>query len=464
MNVYDSDRMVDLLKPLGYSITEDPAEADMAILNTCHIREKAEQKVYSDLGRLRQHQTKRRESGEDMMIGVGGCVGQAEGQEIIRQAPYVSMVFGPQTYHRLPEMIAQMNREKEKKEGKKPKGLVDTDFPLESKFDSLPTPTSTASSVFLSVQEGCDKFCTFCVVPYTRGAEYSRPAADVLKEANNLVSKGALEITLLGQNVNAYHGQAPYSSSHGTNEWGLGRLIYELSQIKGLERIRYMTSHPRDMDDELINAHGEVPQLMPFLHLPVQSGSDSILEAMNRKHKARDYLEVIEKLRKARSDIAFSSDFIVGFPGEREDDHKATLDLIRQVKYAQAYSFKYSKRPGTPAGAMELQVDEEVKSRRLHELQGLLNEQQLSFNRSMVGTIQVILLDRKGKHKGQMIGKTPYMQSVPVTAPESLFGKLVKVRLESAHENSLVGALLSSDSANAMFSHMSESLERNDEV
>jgi tRNA-2-methylthio-N6-dimethylallyladenosine synthase len=463
MNVYDSDRMVDLLKPLGYSITEDPADADMAILNTCHIREKAEQKVYSDLGRLRQHQTNRRNDGNDMVIGVGGCVGQAEGQEIIRQAPYVSMVFGPQTYHRLPEMIAQMNREKEKKSGKRLKGLVDTDFPIESKFDSLPAPTNTASSVFLSVQEGCDKFCTFCVVPYTRGAEYSRPVADILKEAEHLVSSGALEITLLGQNVNAYHGEAPYVSAHGTKEWGLSRLIYELSQIKGLERIRYTTSHPRDMDDDLINAHGDIPQLMPFLHLPVQSGSDSILESMNRKHKAQDYLDIIEKLRKARSDIAFSSDFIVGFPGERDEDHQATLRLIKEVRYAQAYSFKYSKRPGTPAGIMELQVDENIKSKRLHELQDLLNEQQLSFNRSMVGTTQMVLLDRKGKHQGQMIGKTPYMQSVPVIAPDYLFGKLVEVRLESAHENSLVGSLVNSDSV-TIPPHMSELLERKDEV
>ncbi len=461
MNVYDSDRMVDLLKPLGYSITEDPAEADMAILNTCHIREKAEQKVYSDLGRLRRHQTNRRNDGDDMVIGVGGCVGQAEGKEIIRQAPYVSMVFGPQTYHRLPEMIAQMNREKEKREGKRPKGLVDTDFPLESKFDSLPAPTSSASSVFLSVQEGCDKFCTFCVVPYTRGAEYSRPVSDILKEAEHLVSLGALEITLLGQNVNAYHGQPLYASSHGTKEWGLGRLVFELSQIKGLERIRYMTSHPRDMDDELINAHGEIPQLMPFLHLPVQSGSDSILEAMNRKHTAKDYLNIIEKLKIARPDIAFSSDFIVGFPGEKDTDQEATLTLIKEVGFAQAYSFKYSKRPGTPAGAMELQVDEEIKSKRLRELQDLLNEQQLSFNRSMVGTTQMVLLDRKGKHQGQMIGKTPYMQSVPVVASDDLFGKLVEVRLESAHENSLVGSL--TDSVIAPYP-MSESLERKDEV
>ncbi len=461
MNVYDSDRMVDLLKPLGYSITEDPAEADMAILNTCHIREKAEQKVYSDLGRLRRHQTNRRNDGDDMVIGVGGCVGQAEGKEIIRQAPYVSMVFGPQTYHRLPEMIAQMNREKEKREGKRPKGLIDTDFPLESKFDSLPAPTSSASSVFLSVQEGCDKFCTFCVVPYTRGAEYSRPVSDILKEAEHLVSLGALEITLLGQNVNAYHGQPLYASSHGTKEWGLGRLVFELSQIKGLERIRYMTSHPRDMDDELINAHGEIPQLMPFLHLPVQSGSDSILEAMNRKHTAKDYLNIIEKLKIARPDIAFSSDFIVGFPGEKDTDQEATLTLIKEVGFAQAYSFKYSKRPGTPAGAMELQVDEEIKSKRLRELQDLLNEQQLSFNRSMVGTTQMVLLDRKGKHQGQMIGKTPYMQSVPVVASDDLFGKLVEVRLESAHENSLVGSL--TDSAIIPYP-MSELLERKDEV
>ena len=297
MNVYDSDRIKDLLKPLNYQLTDDPAQADLSILNTCHIREKAEQKVYSDLGRLRQHQTNRRQQGDEMLIAVGGCVAQAEGEEILRQAPYVSMVFGPQTYHRLPEMIAQMTRQKDARKGRGAgRGIVDTDFPVESKFDSLPTPQSSSVSAFLSIQEGCDKFCTFCVVPYTRGTEYSRPAGDILQEARRLVELGAKEITLLGQNVNAYHGQAPHLSSHGDQEWRLGRLLHELATIDGLHRLRYMTSHPRDMDQDLIDAHGQIPQLMPFLHLPVQSGSDALLKTMNRKHTAKDYLETVSQV------------------------------------------------------------------------------------------------------------------------------------------------------------------------
>lgn len=441
MNVYDSDRMIDLLKPLGYALTEEPLEADVAILNTCHIREKAEQKVYSDLGRLKQQQDKRRLEGNDMLIGVGGCVGQAEGAEIIKQAPYVSMVFGPQTYHRLPEMIAQLVRQKDANNKKRPKGLVDTDFPIESKFDSLTSPTTSPVSAFLSIQEGCDKFCTFCVVPYTRGAEFSRPVSEIIEDAKRLISLGSLEITLLGQNVNAYHGAAPYASVHGKNEWGLARLIQELSNLEGLKRIRYTTSHPRDMDQDLIDAHKDIPQLMPFIHLPVQSGSDRMLEAMNRKHTARDYLKIIERFKKAREDIAFSSDFIIGFPGETDADHKATLELIKEVRFGQAYSFKYSIRPGTPAGAMELQVDEKVKSERLQELQHLLGEHQLSFNKSKVGTIQPVLFDRKAKLEGQMLGKTPYMQSVPMLIPERLFGKIVDVKIEHGYAGSVVGSI-----------------------
>lgn len=445
MNVYDSDRMIDLLKPLGYELTEEPSEADIAILNTCHIREKAEQKVYSDLGRLKQQQDQRRQVGNDMLIGVGGCVGQAEGAEIIKQAPYVSMVFGPQTYHRLPEMITKLVRQKDDDSKKRFRGLVDTDFPLESKFDTLAQPTTSSVSAFLAIQEGCDKFCTFCVVPYTRGAEFSRPALEIIEDAKRLVSLGALEITLLGQNVNAYHGAGLYASSHGKSEWGLARLINELSNIEGLKRIRYTTSHPRDMDQDLIDAHRDIPQLMPFIHLPVQSGSDRMLEAMNRKHTANDYLKLIERFRKVKEDIAFSSDFIVGFPGETDADHKATLELVKEVKYSQAYSFKYSIRPGTPAGAMELQVDEKVKSDRLQELQDLLGEHQLSFNKSKVGTIQPVLFDRKAKLEGQMLGKTPYMQSVPMMIPERLLGKIVDVKIENGYAGSLTGSIVTDE-------------------
>lgn len=439
MNVYDSQRMVDLLSPLGYEITESPNDADMAILNTCHIREKAEQKVFSDLGRLRIVKDERAESGKEMMIAVGGCVAQAEGAEIIRQAPYVSMVFGPQAYHKLPEMIAKTTRDRDIKDGKKKNiGVVNTDFPVESKFDFLPQPVTSSISSYLSVQEGCDNFCTFCVVPYTRGAEYSRPVTDIMADARRLVSLGTKEITLLGQNVNAFHGISPNSTDV---EWGLGRLIYELAEIEGLERIRYTTSHPMDMDEELIRAHGDVPQLMPYLHLPIQSGSNRILELMNRRHTAAQYLDVIEKLRKARSDIAMSSDFIVGFPGETKDDHNETLELVRAVNYAQAYSFKYSIRPGTPAGSMDLQVPEPIKVERLAELQGLLNEQQLSFNQSKVGTIQKVLVDREGKRDGQLSGKTPFMQSVHFEGNLRLQGEIIDVKITGALPNSVSGEI-----------------------
>lgn len=441
MNVYDSGRIKDLLKPLNYQLTDDPSQADLSILNTCHIREKAEQKVYSDLGRLRQHQTTRRQQGGEMLIAVGGCVAQAEGDEILRQAPYVSMVFGPQTYHRLPEMIAQVARQQDSKKGKAGRGIVDTDFPIESKFDSLPASQSTSTSAFLSIQEGCDKFCTFCVVPYTRGAEYSRPAKDILIEAKRLVELGSKEITLLGQNVNAYHGQAP----NVNQEWGLGRLLLELASIEGLQRLRYTTSHPRDMDQDLIDAHGQIPQLMPFLHLPVQTGSDTLLKAMNRKHAAKDYLGIIDRLRKARPDIAFSSDFIVGFPGETQKDHQDTLELVRQVNFAQAYSFKYSIRPGTPAGSMDQQVPEAIKTERLYELQDLLNEQQWAFNRTKVGTVQPVLFERVGKIPGQILGKTPYMQSVPLVAPQRLVGSLVDILVKEGYANSLMGVIIDSN-------------------
>jgi len=440
MNVYDSGRMIDVLASLGFSVTEDPAQADLAILNTCHIREKAEQKVFSDLGRLREHKENRKSNQQEMIIAVAGCVAQGEGAEIMRQAPYVNMVFGPQTYHRLPEMLAQALRsvDSHKKQGR---GVIDIEFPLEPKFDSLPETQRSQVSAFLSVQEGCDKFCTFCVVPYTRGAEFSRPVVDVIKEARHLVNLGAKEITLLGQNVNAYHGAA----IHGQGEWGLGRLIRELAEIEGLKRLRYTTSHPLDMDQELIEAHRDVPQLMPFLHLPVQSGSDRILEAMNRKHTTKYYKEVIDQLRQACPQIALSSDFIVGFPGEADADFQETLTLIECVGYAQAYSFKYSIRPGTPGALMDNQVDETVKASRLQVLQDLINRQQLAFNESIVGTVQSVLLDRRGKREGQFMGRSPYMQSVTVFAEEPSLGEIVNVFIEEAHPNSLAGHLCNSD-------------------
>jgi len=444
MNVYDSERMADILLPLGYVPTESPDEADMVILNTCHIREKAEQKVFSDLGRLRDKRDIRRAQGADTVIAVGGCVAQAEGAEIIRQAPYVDIVFGPQTYHRLPEMVAQATRaaDKIRKPGqKKGLGIVDVDFPTESKFDHLPQTAESRATAFLSIQEGCDKFCTFCVVPYTRGAEYSRPGTEILAEAKHLLSLGAKEITLLGQNVNAYHGEAPQGSHTDLQEWNLGRLISELADL-GVERIRYTTSHPRDMDQSLIDAHRDIPALMPFLHLPVQSGSNRILEAMNRKHDVQTYFDIIDRLRAARPDIGLSSDFIVGFPGESDKDFEETLDLVRRINYAQSYSFKYSIRPGTPAGTMEAQVPEDVKANRLQQLQGLLNEQQLAFNQKTVGTIQSILLDRKGRQEGQFIGRSPFMQSVAVFASDRLMGQVIDVRIEEAHPNSVSGSVV----------------------
>lgn len=435
MNVYDSERMTDILKPYGYSMADDAVDADLVILNTCHIREKAEQKVYSDLGRVRDKRSIRRKEGKDTIIAVGGCVGQAEGAEIIRQAPYVDIVFGPQTYHRLPEMIARAQRSVDKKSGQG-RGVVEVDFPAENKFDSLPETAETKSSVFLSVQEGCDKFCTFCVVPYTRGAEYSRPAADILKEARHLIQMGAKEITLLGQNVNAYHGTSP-----DNKEWGLGRLIRELADLDGNLRIRYTTSHPRDMDEDLIKAHGDVPQLMPFLHLPVQSGSNRVLEAMNRKHDRDLYFKIIDQLRAQRPDIALSSDFIVGFPGESDADFKDTLDLIERIQYAQVYSFKYSIRPGTPAGAMDLQVPEDVKADRLQQLQNLANTHQLAFNERTIGKTVSTLFEKVGNRDGQLIGRSPYLQSVVVSAPERIIGQVVDVCIKEAHPNSIGGTI-----------------------
>ena len=435
MNVYDSARMADVLAPLGFAPVEQPDDADMVILNTCHIREKAEDKVFSDLGRIRPLKLARQAAGEGMIIAVAGCVAQAEGAEILRRAPYVDMVFGPQTYHRLPEMVARASRS-----GGGP-GILDTEFPAEPKFDHLPPETGTQGvTAFLSIQEGCDKFCTFCVVPYTRGAEYSRPVDQIIAEAKRLIAGGARELTLLGQNVNAYHGTAPDGSV-----WSLGRLARALAEETGLDRIRYTTSHPRDVDDELIAAHRDLPQLMPFLHLPVQSGSDAVLAAMNRKHKAEDYLSLIARFRDARPDIAFSSDFIVGFPGETDADFEATLDLVTKTGFAQAFSFRYSPRPGTPAALMEQQIPEDVAMARLYRLQALLEQQQRDFNQSMIGRVLPVLFEKPGRHPGQWIGRTPYLQGVHVMAPASVLGQVVPVRIAGASLNSLAGVLLSDE-------------------
>lgn len=430
MNVYDSDRMADLLAPLGYGATDSPLDADMVILNTCHIREKAAEKVFSELGRLREIKEQKAAAGKKMILAVAGCVAQAEGEEIIRRAPYVDMIFGPQTYHRLPEMVARASRQT--------KTVLDTDFPIESKFDHLPDSTHVeGNTAFLTVQEGCDKFCTFCVVPYTRGAEFSRPAADVLSEATALAGAGAREITLLGQNVNAYHGKAS-----GGDEWSLGRLIRGVADIDGIDRIRYMTSYPAEVDDALIAAHRDVPELMPFLHLPVQSGSDRILSAMNRRHNAGQYRELVTRLRSARPDIGLSSDFIIGFPGETDEDFEATLTLIREIGFIQAFSFKYSPRPGTPAASLPGQVEEHVKSTRLAVLQSVLDEQQADFNQSCVGKVLPVLLERWGRNDNQLVGRSPYMQVVHVAAPNECLGMIRSLRIDSSSANSLSGILV----------------------
>ena len=430
MNVYDSGRMADVLAPLGYEPTGTAEDADMVILNTCHIREKATEKLFSELGRLR---AAGRQRARRPIVAVAGCVAQAEGEEILRRAPFVDLVFGPQTYHRLPEMVARALRSTGQP-------ILDTAFPAESKFDRLPEETQAAGpGSYLSIQEGCDKFCTFCVVPYTRGAEFSRPAAQVLDEARRLMGHGACEITLLGQNVNAYHGEGPDGRT-----WGLGQLIRALAELPGLARIRYTTSHPGDMDDDLIRAHGEVPQLMPFLHLPVQSGSDRVLAAMNRRHGAADYLRLTDRLRAARPDIALSSDFIVGFPGETDAEFAQTLRLVGEVGFAQAYSFKFSPRPGTPAALDGHPVAEPVKAERLATLQQLLNEQQRAFNRASVGRVMPVLFDRRrsGPGRAQMLGRSPYMQAVHVAAAPGLFGRIVPVRVVTAGDNSLAGEVM----------------------
>ena len=429
MNVYDSERMRDVLGPFGYAVTDRPDDADLVILNTCHIREKATEKVYSEIGRLRAHKERRVAEGKGMTIAIAGCVAQAEGEEIIRRAPAVDLVVGPQAYHKLPELIARAAR----KTGER----LAADFTAQEKFDALPARAPDGVTAFLSIQEGCDKFCTFCVVPYTRGAEYSRPLADVLSEARSLAERGVREITLLGQNVNAYHGD-----DGGGCAASFAALMRELACVDGIERLRYTTSHPIEMTDELIALHGDEPKLMPYLHLPVQSGSDRVLKAMNRRHDGAFYRYIIERLRAARPDIALSTDFIVGFPGETEKEFEATLQLVLDVGFASAYSFKYSARPGTPAAAMMGQVAEDVKAERLARLQALLSEHQRAFNAAQVDRVLPILVTGDGRRAGQKHGRSPYLQAVHFDDTHAQPGEIVPVRILSGSQNSLAGARL----------------------
>jgi tRNA-2-methylthio-N6-dimethylallyladenosine synthase len=429
MNVYDAQRMADALAPEGYVETQTPEDADLVILNTCHIREKAADKVYSELGRMREMRAERKAAGQsDVMIAVAGCVAQAEGAEIMKRERSVDLVVGPQNYHRLPDLLARA------KTGR----VVDTEFAVEDKFAHLPAASAAKTlargpSAFLTVQEGCDKFCTFCVVPYTRGSEISRQVSQIIGEAERLAGHGVRELTLLGQNVNAFHGEGPDGKV-----WGLGRLLRRIAEIPGIARLRYTTSHPRDMDDDLIAAHRDLKALMPYLHLPVQSGSDRILDQMNRGHTAADYLKLIDRIRDAQPDLALSSDFITGFPGETDEDFKATMDLVGKVGFASTFSFKYSPRPGTPAADMD-QVPEDVRSSRLLELQALLEDQRQDFNRSCVGRVMDVLFDRAGRHPGQIAGRSPYLQPVQVESDTVSIGDVVPVRIVSNGRNSLFG-------------------------
>jgi tRNA-2-methylthio-N6-dimethylallyladenosine synthase len=429
MNVYDSQRMTDALGADGYVETATIDDADMVLINTCHIREKAAEKVYSQLGRLRKLRDKRRAEGRDVLVGVAGCVAQAEGEEILRRAPVVDFVIGPQTYHRLPQVAAEARR------GVK---LVETDYAIEDKFEQLPAHDARqirarGVTAFLTVQEGCDKFCTFCVVPYTRGAEVSRPVGQIVAEARQLVDAGVREVTLLGQNVNAWHGEGPDG-----REWGLGQLLHELAKIEGLARLRYTTSHPRDMDDALIEAHRDLECLMPYLHLPVQAGSDRLLKAMNRKHTADEYRRLVDRIRAARPDISLSGDFIVGFPGETEADFEDTMRLIRDIGYAQAFSFKYSPRPGTPGADLADQVPDALKSERLQRLQALLAGQQAAFMQGLEGKTISVLLEKPGREPGQIAGRSPWLQPVVCSETVGKIGDIVNVRISRASANSLL--------------------------
>jgi tRNA-2-methylthio-N6-dimethylallyladenosine synthase len=428
MNVYDSQRMADALAADGYVSTDAMEDADLVLLNTCHIREKAAEKVYSELGRIRGIKAEREKEGRETLIGVAGCVAQAEGEEILRRAPVVDLVIGPQTYHRLPDVVRTARG------GQK---VVETEYAIEDKFAHLPGQRANAVrargvTAFLTVQEGCDKFCTFCVVPYTRGSEVSRPVAQIVAEAERLADAGVRELTLLGQNVNAWHGEGPDG-----REWGLGELLFRLAEVPGIARLRYTTSHPRDMDDALIAAHRDLPALMPYLHLPVQSGSDRILKAMNRRHTAAEYLALIERIRAAQPDIAMSGDFIVGFPGETDEDFEATMAIVRNVGYAQAFSFKYSPRPGTPAADRHSQIGEDAKNERLQRLQALLTEQQTAFAKSLVGRKIDLLIEKPGRHAGQFIGRSPWLQPVIVDENSGGIGDIVPVRITRTGANSL---------------------------
>jgi len=426
MNVYDSERMADVLSPIGYAPIETPDVADLVILNTCHIREKAVEKVYSELGRIRKL---KEASKPDMKVAVAGCVAQAEGEEIMRRAPVVDMVLGPQTYHKLPEMIARVHRGTG--------DVLETEFDTLEKFDTLPeTRQAKGFSAFLTIQEGCDKFCTFCVVPYTRGAEVSRPVSQIVAEARSLASQGVREITLIGQNVDAYHAEGPDGS-----EWGLGELIRHVALIGGIDRLRFTTSHPRDMDDGLIATLGAEPKLMPYLHLPIQAGSNKVLHAMNRGHTYEDYKTLIVKIRTARPDIALSGDFIVGFPGETDADFEQTLKCVEEIGYASSFSFKYSVRPGTPGASLPRQVPEDVKSERLKRLQDLLYTQQLAFNESLIGRTLDVLVENGGRDDGQLFGRSPYLQGTHFDGSEDLVGQIVPVKITGAGRNSLMGEL-----------------------
>ncbi|MBR2299174.1 MAG: tRNA (N6-isopentenyl adenosine(37)-C2)-methylthiotransferase MiaB [Alphaproteobacteria bacterium] len=430
MNVYDSHRMAMMLEDMGYQKAQNQSEADLVLFNTCHIREKAAEKLFSDLGRALIIKNERAERGLKTIIGVAGCVVQAEDEQILKRAPYVDFAFGPLTYHRLPEILKQIKNKKES-------GVVDTDFPPESKFDFLPENKAEGGCSFLAIQEGCNNFCTYCVVPYTRGVEYSRPVEDVIKEAKKLIATGTLEINLLGQNVNSYHGE-----DQNGKERNLAYLLNKMAELDGLKRLRYTTSYPADVDDDLIKCHHDIGILMPYLHLPVQSGSNKILKAMNRRHTRETYIEVVQKLKAANPKLEMSSDFIVGFPGETDEDFEETMDLVNKIQYIQAFSFKYSKRPGTPAATMENQVPEKIKKERLDILQTRLFELQDKFNQKCVGQVFDVLFEQNGRHKGQLIGRTPYMQNVHAVASSDMMGKIKQVKILSATTNSLTGKVI----------------------
>ena len=429
MNVYDSQRIAAILKSLGYAEASSLRNADLVILNTCHIREKAAEKVFSDLGRIELVRQERAAEGLDTVIGVVGCVVQAEDDQIAKRAPYVDFATGPLTYHRLPEILAKIGR-------RRGHTVIDTEFPVESKFDFLPDNQSAGGCSYLAIQEGCNNFCTYCVVPYTRGVETSRPVEDIIREAKRLVEDGTVEINLFGQNVNSYHGE-----DTAGKERNLAYLLRRLNEIEELQRIRYTTSYPADVDDDLIACHRDLPKLMPYLHLPIQSGSDSILKAMNRRHTSGQYLEIIERLREANPALGFSSDFIVGFPGENDADFQATLDVVNRVKFIQAFSFKYSRRAGTPAALMPNQVEEKIKKERLDILQNLLFSYQLKFNKESVGKVMPVLFDMKGRHKGQLIGRTPYMQNLHAELGKECLNRIINVKITDATTNSLSGVV-----------------------